>query len=142
MTEERLKAGTGMAGNLAKGWSKTWNDGLLLAVAFCAIVGLTVSCFIANTARATVASYLMVTAVFLLPMFAFWAAGAQINERLASWFSFISPLAVSLSLLPDETGALDGLRDKYMLHLYLMGAICLLLLIVARMRLTALLRRG
>src|SRR4051812_443092 len=53
---------------------------VLGAVLFCCMVGLTFSSFIPNTARATVAACITVAAVFVLPLFAWLAAGDQLSE--------------------------------------------------------------
>jgi ABC-type transport system involved in multi-copper enzyme maturation permease subunit len=112
---------------------------ILLAVVFCCMVGLTFSSFMASTARATVAAYLCVAAIFLLPLFAALAAGEQLSERVAAHVAFLSPLVVALNELP---GGWEMLRDLYAAHLWTLGAACAAMLIASRVRLNVLLRRG
>jgi ABC-type transport system involved in multi-copper enzyme maturation permease subunit len=112
---------------------------VLLAVLFCCLVGLTCSSFTNNTARATVTSYLIVPAVFVLPLFAWFAAGTHLSERVAAYISSISPLVVALNELPDGW---EALRDLYPLHLSIMSAACAAMLVVSWVRLNVLLRLG
>jgi hypothetical protein len=112
---------------------------VLLAVLFCCMVGLTFSCFIASTARATVAAYLVTAAIFLLPMFAWLAASQQLSGRVAASIAVVSPLVVALNELP---GGWERLRDLYAVHLWLMGGACAAMLAIAWGRLNVLLRQG
>jgi len=111
----------------------------LLAVLFCCMVGLTFSSFMNNTARATVGACLTVAAVFVLPLFAWFAAGDQLSERVAAMLAYVSPLVVALNELP---GGWDALRDLYALHLWTMSLACAAMLAVAWVRLNVLLRQG
>jgi ABC-type transport system involved in multi-copper enzyme maturation permease subunit len=112
---------------------------VLIAVLFCCMVGLTCSCFIANTARATVTAYLIVAAIVILPMFAWLAAGQQLSDRVAARVAFLSPLVVALNELP---GGWEPVRDLYATHLWTFGVACAAMLAVAWVRLNALLRQG
>ena len=112
---------------------------VLLAVLFCCLVGLACSSFIANTARATVTAYLVVAALFVLPLFAWLAAGEQLSYRAAAYLAFVSPLVMALNELP---GGWDALRDLYALHLWTIGGVCAALLAVSWVRLNVLLRQG
>jgi len=112
---------------------------VILAVLFCCLVGLTCSSFIANTARATVTSYLIVAALCLLPMFAWFAAGQQISEPAAAHVAFLSPLVVALNELPNGW---EAVRDLYPTHLIVIGTACVAMLALSWWRLNALLRQG
>jgi ABC-type transport system involved in multi-copper enzyme maturation permease subunit len=112
---------------------------VLLAVLFCCMVGLTFSSFMASTARATVGACLTVAAVFVLPLFAWFAAGEQLSQRVAAMLGYVSPLVVALNELP---GGWDAVRDLYALHLWTMTLACVAMLAVSWMRLNALLRQG
>jgi ABC-type Na+ efflux pump permease subunit len=112
---------------------------VLLAVLFCCLVGLTCSSFIANVARATVTAYLVVAAVFVLPLLAWFAAGNQLAERAAAGIAYVSPLVVALNELP---GGWDAVRDHYTLHLWTIGGACAAMLGIAWVRLNVLLRQG
>jgi ABC-type transport system involved in multi-copper enzyme maturation permease subunit len=112
---------------------------VLLAVLFCCLVGLTCSAFIAGTARATVTAYLVVAAVFLLPLLAWLAAGEQLSDRAAAALGFISPLVIALNELP---GGWEPMRDLHALHLWTIAGACAVMLVASWIRLNALLRRG
>ena len=112
---------------------------VLLAVLFCCLVGLICSSFIANVARATVTAYLIVAAVFILPLLAWLAAGNQLSDRAAAHVGCLSPLVVALNELP---GGWDAVRDLYSAHLWTMGGACALMLVASWMRLNVLLRQG
>jgi ABC-type transport system involved in multi-copper enzyme maturation permease subunit len=112
---------------------------VLMAVALCLSTGLACSTLFRNSARATVAAYLIVSAIFVLPMLAWFAAGSQLDERLARWFAMPSPLVMALNLLP---GGSQFIADLWRLHLIVIGSISLLMLIIARVRLSYLLKRG
>ena len=112
---------------------------VLLAVLFCCLVGLTCSSFIANVARATVTAYLIVAAIFVLPLLAWLAAGAQLSDRAAAHIAYLSPLVVALNELP---GGWETVRDLYAAHLWTIAAACVAMLVVAWVRLNVLLRQG
>jgi ABC-type transport system involved in multi-copper enzyme maturation permease subunit len=112
---------------------------LVLAVAFCCTLGLLCSSFVSNTARATVASYLVTAALFILPLFGWWAGGQQITVAVGAWIGFVSPLVMGLNLLPEGSPRIQAL---YTPHLWVMLGLCIAMLLVARARLTVLLRQG
>jgi len=113
---------------------------ILLSVALCCTIGLTCSCFIPNTARATVVAYLCTAVLFVAPMLGWWAGESQLlGPQAARWFAMPSPIAVGLNLLPDAN---PGIRDLWAAHLITLASACLVLLVVARVRLTYLLRQG
>ena len=64
----------------------------------------------------------------------------------ASWLAMPSPLVVALSLLPPVTEAGGAsarqIAELWSVHLWFMGAVCALLLVLAWTRLTALMRQG
>lgn len=110
-----------------------------LAALFCCAAGLMTSSLFANTARATVAAYLFVAGIFILPLLPYIAAGTQLGERIASWMSLPSPLVMGLSLMPGGSQAVQGLWHE---HLIIIGALCVLMLLIARFRISTLLRKG
>jgi ABC-type transport system involved in multi-copper enzyme maturation permease subunit len=112
---------------------------VLLAVLLCCLVGLICSSFIANVARATVTAYLIVAAVFVLPLLAWLAAGNQLSERAAAHVAYVSPLVVALNELP---GGWEAVRDLYTMHLWTIGGACVVMLVVSWVRLNVLLRQG
>jgi ABC-type transport system involved in multi-copper enzyme maturation permease subunit len=112
---------------------------VVLAVLFSLATALACSTFVNNTARATVAAYLIVAALFILPMLAWFASGTHINADIARWLAMPSPLVMGMNLLP--TGS-SSIVDLWQTHLIVMGSLIVLLLIVARTRLAALLRQG
>ncbi len=112
---------------------------LLLAIAFCLTLGLFCSVFIPRTSHATVVAYLITASLFILPLFAWWGIGEQIPERVGDWTAFASPLVMGLTALPDSDPSLAAMHNP---HLYLMGCLCVLLMIAARIRLQMLLRHG
>jgi hypothetical protein len=114
---------------------------LIMAVAFCLTLGLTCSCFTSNTARATVSSYLITAVVFVLPLGAWWAAGNQINAKLAHWLCLPSPLVMAMNLLPTPAASRD-IANLWTEHMILMAVLCVIMLVVSRIRLGVLLRQG
>jgi ABC-type transport system involved in multi-copper enzyme maturation permease subunit len=116
---------------------------VVLAVALCCTIGLFTSSFTANTARASVTAYVITATIFLAPFLTWWAASARmVNERWlpALWSTTIaSPLVMALNVLPDAT---DAVRERYEQHLILIAALCVALMIAARIRLGFLMRRG
>jgi hypothetical protein len=108
-------------------------------VLLCCLVGLTCSSFIANVARATVTAYLIVAAVFVLPLLAWLAAGHQLSDRAAASVAYLSPLVVALNELP---GGWDAVRDLYGMHLWTIGGACAAMLVISWVRLKVLLRQG
>lgn len=114
---------------------------LVMAVAFCLTLGLMCSCFTSNTARATVTSYLITAAIFVLPLFAWWAAGEQINAKLAYQLCLPSPLVMALNLLPTPAASRE-IANMWPQHMILMAGLCVVMLIISRVRLGMLLRQG
>jgi hypothetical protein len=86
-----------------------------------------------------VGACLTVAAVFVLPLFAWFAAGEQLSERVAALLAYVSPLVVALNELP---GGWEPVRDLYSLHLWTTGVACVAMLVVAWVRLNVLLRQG
>ena len=112
---------------------------LLSVIAMC-ILGLTSSAWAANSARATVTGYLIASVLVVGPMLIWWASEAQlISMATAKWVAMISPMVMSMNLLPDSRMEIAALRTY---HLAFMAGLCVLLLILARVRLVSLLRHG
>ncbi len=113
----------------------------LVALLMCSTVALACSAVFSSSARATVVSYMIVASIFILPMIAWWTAGTLLAPAIAGKIAMISPLAVALDLRPGQnTISLTGeLKNA---HLITIGAISLLALIVARVRLRILMRQG
>ncbi len=119
---------------------------VLLAVVFCCTLGILCSSFATQTARATVAAYLVTAAVFLIPLFGWWGAGQQLSIRIGADIAFISPLVMAINILPAPTGpgaeAASRIASLYIPHLYLISGLCIVMILVARARLSYLLRKG
>jgi ABC-type transport system involved in multi-copper enzyme maturation permease subunit len=111
----------------------------ILTVILCCTTGLFCSTLVTSTARATVSSYLIIAGLIVLPLLAWLASGQQLDPRLARWLALPSPLVMSLNLLPDAPSEMSRLWPQ---HLMLIGGICLAMLVLARLRLTYLLRKG
>ncbi len=108
------------------------------AVALCCAIGIVCSAFVANTARATVAAYLIVATLFVVPAAGWWALQAGVlpgGYKLA----FISPLVMGLNLLPDSSSQILNLWPE---HLMVIGGLFVAALVIARLRLAVLLHRG
>jgi ABC-type transport system involved in multi-copper enzyme maturation permease subunit len=114
---------------------------IVTSVATCATVGLTCSAFAGSTPRATVVSYLLVASLFALPLLAWWAGSAHLSPEVTRWLAMPSPLVIGLNLLPgDAASPLIG--ELWQVHVITMLALCGVLLIASRLRLTHLLRHG
>lgn len=111
---------------------------IVLSVAVCCAIGIACSAFCANTARATVAAYLITAAIFVLPAAGWWAQEAGVLPG-GHWIAFVSPLVTALNLLPSSNEAIFSLRNH---HLVVMGGLFLVTLIIARVRLGVLLHKG
>ena len=114
---------------------------IVLAAVFCCTLGLMCSTLFTNTARATVTAYVVTAALFVLPMIAWWASGVVLSERVAAHIAMVSPAVIAVNLLRDAWPAVAEYR-LYEKHVYLMGGLSLATLIVAWLRLAALMRRG
>ncbi len=113
---------------------------VLMAVLLYCVLGLCCSTFVNQTARATVSAYLIASAVMVLPLLGWWAGGAQMMPvRWAKWIAFVSPLVMAMNQLPDSDPQIAAL---FFPHLWLMGGLCVALLIISWLRLKVLLRRG
>jgi ABC-type transport system involved in multi-copper enzyme maturation permease subunit len=119
---------------------------VLLAVVFCCTLGITCSAFISKTARATVTAYLIAAAITVLPFLAWFAAGEQLSARAGAAIAFISPLVMAMTQLPLPSGANADVAARiahlYPAHLWLMGGLCVVMIVAARIRLSYLLRHG
>lgn len=120
---------------------------VLLAVLAMCLLGLTASAWAASTARATVVAYLIAASFVVLPMLWWWLSQAGlISMASARWVAALSPLVMCMNLLPNAMqGPGDSRPEIYLLrnyHLMAVGGLCLLMLIMARLRLAAMLRRG
>jgi len=110
-----------------------------LAALLCCSAGIMASSMFSNTARATVTAYLIVAGLFILPLLPYFAAGTQLGENVAAWGSMASPLVMALSLMPTGSQAVQALWRE---HLIVVGSLCILMLIIARVRLAVLLKQG
>jgi ABC-type Na+ efflux pump permease subunit len=120
---------------------------ILLAVLFCVSMGLVCSAFFAQTARATVMAYLISSALFILPVITWMVSGQLLSQHLGAQISFLSPLVMALSLLPPPEGQPADpmsqlLANYYSYHLYFMAALCVGLIVAARLRVSRLLQQG
>jgi ABC-type transport system involved in multi-copper enzyme maturation permease subunit len=114
---------------------------LVMAVAFCLTLGLMCSCFTNNTARATVSAYLITAVFFVLPLFAWWGAGNQLEAKLAYRLTLPSPLVMAMNLLPTPSASRE-IANLWPYHMIFMAGLCIVMLIVSRIRLGYLLRQG
>ncbi len=112
---------------------------VLLSAFLCCTVGLAASSFFNNTARATVTAYLVCAGLFVLPLLPYFAAGNQLGENLAAKLSMISPLVMGMSLMPTGSRAV---QELWQAHLIGIGALCIIMLVAARIRLAMLLKQG
>ena len=111
----------------------------LMAVALCCSTGLACSTFMKNSTSSTITNYFIIAGIVVLPLLAWLAAGAYIDVRLANWIALFSPFVMSVNLLPDGSADIARLLPQ---HLMTTGGVCLLMLLLARVRLRLLLRRG
>jgi ABC-type transport system involved in multi-copper enzyme maturation permease subunit len=114
----------------------------LLAAVVCCLLGLVCSSFTASTARATVAAYLLTATLFVVPLAGWWLADVQLSRNAARWICLPSPLVMSIYQLPAQAITFPQLTYLWKTHLCTMGALCLVLLLVARIRLNILMERG
>jgi ABC-type transport system involved in multi-copper enzyme maturation permease subunit len=111
----------------------------VLAVVLCSTMGLACSALATSTARATVTNYLIIAAIVILPLLAWLAAGTLLDIRLASWLAMPSPLVMALNLLPGGAPEIARLLPH---HLVMTLILCIIGLVMARVRLGLLLREG
>jgi ABC-type transport system involved in multi-copper enzyme maturation permease subunit len=113
----------------------------LLAVLMCSTIALACSALFASSARATVIAYMVVAAIFIVPVLAWWVGGSLLAAPVAARIAMVSPLAIALDLRPGQNAVAltSGLINQ---HLIAVGAISVLALIVARVRLAQLMRQG
>ena len=112
----------------------------VLCLVLCSTVAMASSALSPSSARATVVAYLIVAVLLIVPMLAWWLAGPLLAAPLAAKIAMISPLAIALDARPGV--AMPLTRDLFNVHLIVIGAISLLALIVARVRLWQLMRQG
>jgi ABC-type transport system involved in multi-copper enzyme maturation permease subunit len=113
----------------------------LFSVLLCSTIGLACSSLFRSSARATVIAYLMVGIVFVVPILAWWTSGILLTREVASSLAMVSPVVMALDLRPGQTG-IPLTSDRFHEHLILSGTISLLSLLIARFRLSQLLRQG
>lgn len=113
----------------------------VMSVIYCCTLGLTCSTLQKNTARATVMAYLLAAGTFVVPMLAWWTAGQILPAAMAAKIAFVSPVVVSVNILPSGWSLIEQL-NLYNGHLYLMGILSIALLVVAWFRLNHLLKKG
>lgn len=113
---------------------------LLLAVIMMAILGLTCSAWLMNTARATVVAYLIASVLVVVPMLVWWASSMQVVSIMtARWVACVSPMVMAMNLLPDSQMEIARLEH---VHLMVIAGLCVAMLLLAKVRLSGLLRRG
>jgi ABC-type transport system involved in multi-copper enzyme maturation permease subunit len=108
----------------------------LLAVLMCCGVALACSAWIFETSRATTVSYLLIAAIFVLPIFAWIASGSVIDPPLARQLAAISPLVVAINVLPQGDASIAAIRE---VHLIWMIGVFVLAMLLARVGLQRLL---
>jgi hypothetical protein len=119
---------------------------LAMAVVLCCTIGLTCSTLAANTARATVAAYLIAAGLFMLPLLALWGTSSMLDAHVVCWIALPSPLVAGLAVLSDPSQPGNAVWTEvdrhWNVHLYFTAGLCVVLLLVARIRLWRLLHRG
>ncbi len=113
----------------------------LLTILMCSTIAMAASSLSASSARATVSSYLVVAAIVIVPLIAWWLSGILLAPRIAAWIAMVSPLSIALDLRPAIVGQ-PLTRDLFNVHLMTIGGICLVSLLIARIRLRQLMRQG
>ena len=113
---------------------------VIMTVLVFSVLGLMCSAFLGNTARATVTAYLIAASLVVVPALVWWAGEAGlISTRACRWVAYLSPLVMSMNLLPDSSSMIYSLRET---HLWTMAGLCLVMLLLSRARLNALLKQG
>jgi ABC-type transport system involved in multi-copper enzyme maturation permease subunit len=110
-----------------------------LTVVLCCATGMVCSTFMKNSASATVTNYFIIAAIVVLPLLAWLATGVFIDARLSYWLAQLSPFVMAVNLLPNGSPEITRLLPQ---HLMLIGGLCLFMLVLARLRLELLLRKG
>jgi hypothetical protein len=113
----------------------------VLAIVFCCILGLTCSSFLSSTSQAAVTSYVIAAAFFLLPALVWWAGGMRLTQPIAGGIGMSSPLLMSVSLINREDSA-RVIGNLWSTHLVVVSLLCVVMLVISRVRLSVLLRRG
>jgi len=111
---------------------------IVLTVLLTLAVSFACSTLFASSARATVAAYLVVAGLLVLPMLVASLSGSVLDERIAARLAFPSPLLVALSLLP---GGDSSIRELLEPHLIFLAAFAAMMLLIAMVRMRYLLRR-
>lgn len=108
----------------------------LLAVLMCCSVALACSAWISETSRSTIVSYLIVSAIFILPLFSWLGSGSVLDPIIARAVAAISPLVVAVNLLPGGDSSIALSLNN---HFYYMVGAFILSSVVARLGLQRLL---
>jgi ABC-type transport system involved in multi-copper enzyme maturation permease subunit len=108
-------------------------------VALCCASGLMCSAFLGNTTQATLTNYVFISAIIVLPLLAWFASGAVLDVRLSALLATPSALAVGLNLLPEGQ---TEIARQWQTHLFWIVGLMLFMLLLTRVRLTSLLRKG
>jgi ABC-type transport system involved in multi-copper enzyme maturation permease subunit len=114
---------------------------LAMATVFCCTAGLVCSILMPQTARATVAGYVVTSTLFFVPVLLAWAGSRALSENVTAWIAMPSPMFVAMDLV-DLDPAKTTSAHLWSAHLIFGGVIVLALLFVARVRLGVLLREG
>lgn len=114
---------------------------LALATVFCSMAGLVCSAFLHQTARATVAGYVVVSSVVFAPILLAWVAGRGLSDEAVAWIAMPSPMYVALDVINIEPTRPTG-APIFSAHLVLGILIILGLLLITRLRIAAMLREG
>lgn len=113
----------------------------LMTILMCTTIAMAASSLSASSARATVSSYLIVAAIVIVPLIAWWLAGILLAPRIAAWIAMVSPMSIALDTRPAVQGQ-PLTRDLFNHHLFTIGGVCVLSLLIARIRLRQLMRQG
>ena len=94
----------------------------LLSILMCSTIAMAASSLSASSARATVTSYLIVAAIMIVPLIAWWLSGILLAPRVAAWIAMVSPMSIALDLRPALAGH-PLTRDLFNYHLVTIGGV-------------------
>lgn len=120
-----------------------WLAVLVLSTVVLTAAGLTASALCRNTAAATAASYLFACTLCLAPLGVF-LLGSRVSPEMQTWILTLNPVAAALQITSDTAFAgLPALwgRKLWQNHLLAMGALTVLLVMIASWRVHRLFRQ-
>jgi ABC-type transport system involved in multi-copper enzyme maturation permease subunit len=88
---------------------------LLSVTVMLGVMGLFFSAWLGRSGRATVASYLVVAGIVILPIFLYAAAGVLVSGAQPRWLLYINPLSAMASALGGTQTSIGPLNSLWML---------------------------